>query len=118
MVDTKGTLLWKKETSSQKPHLIILSKQVTTEYLKYLDEQNIFWIVTGDKHINLAKAMQILAEHFHVNRMGVVGGPTINTAFLEAKLLDEFAMLIGPGIDGRKEMPSVFEGRKDNPPLH
>lgn len=51
---------------------------------------------------------------FDVKRMGIVGGPTINTAFLKAGLLDEVDIPIGPGIDGRAEMPSVFEGGGKN----
>ena len=42
--------------------------------------------------------------------MGIVGGPKINTAFLEAGLLDEISLLIGSGIDGRGGMPAVFDG--------
>ena len=49
--------------------------------------------------------------------MGIVGGAAINTGFLTAGLLDEVALLIGPGIDGRTEKPSVFEGREDASPL-
>ncbi|MGN0256460.1 MAG: dihydrofolate reductase family protein [Chordicoccus sp.] len=117
IVDTKGTLLWDKETSTEKSHLIITSTQVTKDYLKYLDEQNISWIVSGDDHIDLAGAVKVLANQFHAGRIGIVGGPTINTAFLEAGLLDEVDILVGPGIDGRAEMPSVFEGRSDESPL-
>lgn len=53
---------------------------------------------------------EILAEQFGVERMGVVGGPKINTAFLEAGLLDEISLLVGAGIDGRGGMPAVFDG--------
>ena len=49
--------------------------------------------------------------------MGIVGGPAINTAFLDAGLLDEVSILMGCGIDGRKDMPSVFDGRKMDCPL-
>lgn len=117
IVDTKGKLLWEKEQDTQKPHLIITSSQVSREYLAYLDQQNISWIVCGKEHTDLRRAAEILGEKFGVKRMGVVGGPTINTAFLEAGLLDEVDLLIGPGIDGRGEMPSVFEGRKEADPL-
>lgn len=117
IVDTRGTLLWEKETSAAKPHLIITSRQASEEYLEYLDRQNISWIVCGDAHTNLKRASEILAEEFGVKRMGIVGGPTINTAFLENGLIDEVDILIGPGIDGRAEMPSVFEGRKSEKPL-
>lgn len=42
--------------------------------------------------------------------MGIVGGPKINTAFLEAGLLDEISLSVGSGIDGRGGMPAVFDG--------
>lgn len=117
IVDTKGSLLLEKEMSAVKPHLIVTSRQVSKEYLDYLDGQNISWIVCGENHIDLSQTANILAEKFGVKRMGIVGGPTINTAFLESDLLDEVNILIGLGIDGRAEMPSVFEGRKESEPL-
>ena len=51
-----------------------------------------------------------LAEEFDVERIGVVGGPKINTAFLEAGLLNEISLLIGAEIDGRGGMSAVFDG--------
>ena len=48
-----------------------------------------------------------------MKRMGIVGGPTINTAFLKAGLLDEVDILIDPGIDGRAEMPCLQVLKKD-----
>ena len=41
VVDTKGTLLWKDDSEYEKPHILITSKQVSQEYLAYLDEKNI-----------------------------------------------------------------------------
>lgn len=41
--------------------------------------------------------------------MGIAGGPAINTAFLDAGLLDEVILLIGAGIDGRASFPTVFQ---------
>ena len=110
VVDTKGTLLWEKETDTAKPHLIITSEQVSKEYLDYLDELHISWIACGKDKIDLKRAAEILAEEFGVERLGIVGGPAINSAFLEAGLLDEVSILIGLGIDGRKGMPGVFDG--------
>ena len=43
-------------------------------------------------------------------QMGIVVGPKINTAFLEAGLLNEISLLVGAGIDGRGGMPAVFDG--------
>lgn len=111
VVDTKGSLLWDDDTNSTKPHLIITSEQVTKEYLDYLDSKNISWIVCGKTSIDLTRASEILADEFYVKRMAIVGGGFINGSFLEAGLLDEISMLIGAGIDGRKGMVGVFDGR-------
>lgn len=110
VVDTKGKLLWPDASGMEKPYLIVTSENVTKEYLEYLDNQNISWIACGKEHIDLARASEILATEFGVERMGIVGGPLINTGFLKAGLLDEISLLIGPGIDGRGGMPPVFDG--------
>lgn len=110
VIDTNGKLLWPDSSGMAKPYLIITSEKVSTEYLEYLDGQNISWIACGKQHVDLSRATEILAEEFHVERMGIVGGPKINTAFLEAGLLDEISLLVGAGIDGRGGMPAVFDG--------
>lgn len=110
IIDTKGKLLWTDATGMDKPYLIITSTKVTKEYLDYLDSRNISWIACGNGGVDLARASEILAEQFNVERMGIVGGAKINTAFLKAGLLDEISILIGAGIDGRGGMPAVFDG--------
>lgn len=117
ILDTKGKLLWPYVENTNKPYLIVTSEKVTKEYLTYLDQQNISWIACGKEKIDLKKVCEILAEQFHVERMGIVGGPAINTSFLDDGLLDEISILIGAGIDGRKEFPSVFDGLGNNHPL-
>ena len=114
VVDTNGKLLWNNATVMNKPYLIITSQNVTKEYLDYLDNQNISWIACGKDKVDLVKACEILATEFNVQRMGIVGGPIINTAFLEANLLDEISILVGAGIDGRGGMPTVFDGLNMN----
>ncbi len=109
IVDTKGTLLWKHDSQYEKPHILITSKQVSKEYLAYLDELNISYIVIGNTEINLAGACEVLKETFGIKKLGIVGGPAINTAFLDAGLLDEVIVLIGAGIDGRALFPTVFQ---------
>ena len=110
VVDSRGRLLWPRSEGETKPYLILTSTGVAKEYLDYLDRQNISWIACGEGHVDLVRASEILAEEFCVTRMGIVGGPRINTAFLEAGLLDEISLLIGSGIDGRGGMPAVFDG--------
>ena len=110
VVDTKGVLLWSKQTGSELPLVIVTSEQVTKEYLSYLDSKNISWIVCGNEKVDLARAVEILSEEFGVQRMGIVGGGTINAGFLDAGLLAEISMLFAPGVDGRGKMGASFDG--------
>lgn len=113
-VDTKGNLRWGREQSAHHPHLIITREQASKEYLNYLDHQGISWIASGQERVDLAAAMQILADRFNVNRLVIVGGGRINGGFLEADLINELSVVIGPGIDGRTHQPSLFDGRPAN----
>ncbi len=117
IVDTKGTLLWKNDSEYDEHILIITSEQVSKEYLAYLNKKGISYIATGKDKIDLARAVEILKYTFGIDRLGVVGGPAINTAFLDADLLDEVIILIGAGIDGRASFPPVFNRADNGTPL-
>ena len=110
-VDTRGTLLWDGLDNSN--HLCIISEQTSTEYLDYLRDKGISYIVCGKEHIDLDRAMEILHDQFGVKRVAVVGGGAINGGFLKAGLLDEVSAMIAPGIDGRIGQPALFDGVDD-----
>lgn len=90
VIDTRGTLLWDEPDASER---------VSRDYLAYLGGLHISWIACGKERVDLARACEILASAFGVERMAVVGGGHINTAFLAVGLLDEVSVLIGAGID-------------------
>lgn len=91
VIDTRGTLLWDEPDASER---------VSRDYLAYLGGLYISRIACGKERVELARACEILASAFGVERMAVVGGGHINTAFLAAGLLDEVSVLIGAGRDG------------------
>ena len=109
VVDTHGTLLWDESAEDERPLLILMSEQVSKEYLAYLDGKHISWIACGKEHVDLKRACELLAVEFGIQRAAVVGGGHINAGFLAAGLLDEVSILIGAGIDGRGGMQSVFD---------
>ena len=112
VVDTIGTLTWESNIVDNGKLIVILSEQVTKDYLAYLKEMNISYIVTGKNHIDLVDATSVLNEVFNIKRLGIVGGGNINGAFLDNHLLDEVSVLVGPGVDGREGMTSTFDGIK------
>ncbi len=108
--DTRGSLSWSRGAGYDRPLLIVTSEQVSAEYLSYLDGRGISWIACGERHIDVGRAVDVLAGEFGVQRMATVGGGAINAAFLDAGLLDEVSILLGPGIDARAGMASTFDG--------
>ena len=117
VIDTRGTLLWDEPDTSERPLLIVTSERVSRDYIAYLDGLHISWIACGKERVDLARACEILASVFGVERMAVVGGGHINAAFLAAGLLDEVSVLIGAGIDGRGGMAAMFDGLPMNQSL-
>ncbi|MBQ8672635.1 MAG: RibD family protein [Bacteroides sp.] len=116
-IDTTGKLRWPQNLFDGMPLLVITSADCPKEYLDILSRQQISWIATGRKSINLKRAMEILYKAFNVERLSLTGGGHINGAFLKEGLIDEVSMMWCPGIDGRKGMASVFDGLDmDTPP--
>ena len=75
-----------------------------------LREKNISYIVSGESSIDLVQTVNLLAEHFGIRTLLLEGGGHINGAFLQAGLVDEVSLLMVPGIDGRHDIPAVFDG--------
>ena len=109
-IDTHGKLLWPANEQNGQPLLVVTCEDCPKAYFDTLDKQGISWIAVGSKRIDLAKAVSMLGTEFGVERIALVGGGHINGAFLAAGLIDEVSLMIGPGIDGRKGMASVFDG--------
>jgi 2,5-diamino-6-(ribosylamino)-4(3H)-pyrimidinone 5'-phosphate reductase len=109
-VDTLGKLRW-ADGDLDGDHLIcVVSEQVPEDYLTMLQEKAISYIVSGRSAVDLANAVKQLAEHFGIRTLLLEGGGHINGAFLQAGLVDEVSLLVVPGIDGRHDIPAVFDG--------
>lgn len=119
-VDTLGHLRWNSNRIDDVPLICIVSERASRKYLEMLRNQGISWIAVGKENIDLNAAMNILYEQFHVKRLALLGGGHINGGFLQAGLIDEVSLLVAPGIDGRKNGTSVFDGivEMENLPKH
>ena len=111
--ETAGSLMWKSNRVDNLPLVCIVSEQTAQEYLDYLKSKKISYICTGKKSIDLKKAMELVATEFGVKRLAVLGGGVINGAFVKEGLVDEYSILLAPGIDGRKGRVASFDGLPD-----
>jgi 2,5-diamino-6-(ribosylamino)-4(3H)-pyrimidinone 5'-phosphate reductase len=109
-VDTTGKLRW-EDGDLDGDHLIcIVSERVPEDYLYMLRDKGISYIVAGESAVDLVKAANLLGESFGIRQLLLEGGGHINGAFLQADLVDEVSILLVAGIDGRHEVPAVFDG--------
>jgi 2,5-diamino-6-(ribosylamino)-4(3H)-pyrimidinone 5'-phosphate reductase len=109
-VDTHGRLRWPGGDLDGDHLICVVSEQASEDYLGYLRENGISYVVAGPSAVDLPNAMDQLGEHFGIRTLLLEGGGHINGGFLEADLVDELSLLIIPGIDGRHEIPAVFDG--------
>jgi 2,5-diamino-6-(ribosylamino)-4(3H)-pyrimidinone 5'-phosphate reductase len=109
-VDTLGKLHWSSGDLDGDHLICLLSERVPADYLDMLREKQISYIVAGKSSADLVQAVHLLREHLGIRRLLLEGGGHINGGFLEAGLVDEVSLLIVPGIDGRHDVPAVFDG--------
>jgi len=109
-VDTKGTLGWTKADLDGDHLICVLSEQTTKEYLDYLRNRGISYLVCGKDSVDLPAALEQLVEHFGIRTLLLEGGGHINGALLRAGLVNEISLLLQPAIDGRSGIATVFDG--------
>ena len=109
-VDTRGKLRWPSGDLDGDHLICLVSEQAPEDYLAMLREKGVSYIVSGQSSIDLVKAVNLLGEHFGIRTLLLEGGGHINGAFLQAGLVDEVSLLVVPGIDGRHDIPAVFDG--------
>ena len=109
-VDTGGKLRWSSGDIDGDHLICVVSERAPEDYLTMLRNNGISYVVAGKSAVDLVKAVNLLGEHFGIRRLLLEGGGHINGAFLQAGLVDEVSLLLVPGIDGRHEIPAVFDG--------
>lgn len=112
-VDTLGKLNWSGGDLDGVHLICVVSELAAANYLAMLREKAISYVVSGREAVDLAGALDQLGEHFGIRMLLLEGGGHINGAFLDAGLVDEVSLLLAPGIDGRSDVPAVFDGLTD-----
>ncbi len=109
-VDTYGKLRWRSGDLDGDHLICVVSERAPADYLAMLQERGISYVVSGKSTVDLRQAVAQLGKHFGIRTLLLEGGGHINGGFLQAGLVDELSLLVVPGIDGRHEIPAVFDG--------
>jgi riboflavin biosynthesis pyrimidine reductase len=108
-VDPGGKLGWETNVIYGDHVIEILTRQVSDEYLYYLQLQEVSYIFAGEKELHFDLALSQLAALFPIKTIMLEGGGHINGSLLNAGLIDELSLLILPVADGTPKTPTTFE---------
>jgi len=109
-IDTLGKLRWSRNDIGGDHLICVVSELAPEDYLAELQKRGISYIVAGKTSVDLARGVKLLGKHFGIKTLLLEGGGNINGGFLDADLVDEVSLLLAPGIDGRHQIPTVFDG--------
>jgi 2,5-diamino-6-(ribosylamino)-4(3H)-pyrimidinone 5'-phosphate reductase len=108
-IDPSGRLAWESNDIDGDHVVAILSERVSDEYLAFLRERGVSYVVSGARDADLALALEKIGERFGVRTLMLEGGGRINGAMLRAGLIDEVSVLIAAVADGRVGTATLFD---------
>ena len=109
VIDPKGKCFWDSNMVSTEQVIEVLTERVSTQYLAHLREKEVSYIFGGKKELDLKLVLNKLHKLFGIKRVRIDGGGHVNGAFLKARLIDEFSLVLAPIADGTIGSLSVFD---------
>jgi len=108
-IDPSGRLAWESNDIDGDHVVTVLSERVPDEYLAFLRERGVSYVLAGERDVDLSLALEKIGEHFPVRTLMLEGGGRINGAMLRAGLIDEVSVLVVPVVDARTGTPALFD---------
>lgn len=112
VIDPSGKCFWDNNMVSTEHVIEVLTEKVSGGYLEHLRSKNVSYIFGGKEQLDLELVLQKLYSLFDIKTVRIDGGGHVNGSFLEAKLIDEFSLVLAPVADGTIGAPTVFEAAK------
>lgn len=101
--------------------LHLTSRAAAPEYLAFLHDKRIPYLVDGDKHVDLPAALRKVRTKVGLKCVKLFGGGTLNGVMLRAGLIDEILLNVWPTLIGGQRTPTVADcadlGPEEHPPL-
>jgi 2,5-diamino-6-(ribosylamino)-4(3H)-pyrimidinone 5'-phosphate reductase len=113
-IDPSGRLAWESNDIDGDHVVAILSQQVSDDYLAFLRERGVSYLLAGARDVDLLLALEKIGERFGVRTLMLEGGGRINGGMLRAGLIDELSLLVAPVADGRSGTPALFDIEGDD----
>lgn len=115
-IDRKGILGWTRnyvDYGKRNAHIVeVLSEKAADGYKDFLRRMEISYIVAGEGTLDNELVLSKLYELFGMDRVMIGGGGVLNWSFLQAGLVDEVSVVVGPFADGDPDNPSLFTAKE------
>ena len=89
--------------------IVILTENISSQYLETLKSLNISYLFTGKDEIDLRLALEKLYDLFSIKKLLLQGGGITNTYFIKEDLIDELSLVVSPIVSGEEKQPNIFE---------
>lgn len=89
--------------------IVILTENISNQYLETLKSLNISYLFTGKDEIDLRLALEKLYDLFSIKKLLLQGGGITNTYFIKEDLIDELSLVVSPVLSGEEKQPNIFE---------
>jgi len=117
-IDASGRLAWESNDINGDHVVAVLSERVSDEYLAFLRDRGVSYILAGAKDVDLSLALEKIGKRFRVRALMLEGGGRINGGMLRDGLIDEVSLLVAPVADGRIGTPALFDIDGENVTSH
>jgi 2,5-diamino-6-(ribosylamino)-4(3H)-pyrimidinone 5'-phosphate reductase len=108
-IDPRGRLAWETNDIDGDHVVAVLAERVSDEYLAFLRERGVSYLLAGARDVNLALSLEKIGARFGVRTLMLEGGGKINGGMLRAGLITEVSLLVAPVADGRIGTPTAFD---------
>jgi len=88
---------------------IFTTERSSPEHIKALESIGVKVFVTGEIKVNLSQMMVSLSDH-GIEKLLVEGGGSLNSALIQAKLVNEIQVYLAPMIFGGSNAPTLADG--------
>lgn len=113
VLDPSGKLHFGTERQGWQNMIVLLGAGAADSHLAELVADGISYLVFPDEKPDPERALLRLNEAFGLKRLALLGGGSVNGAFLEAGLVDEMSVLVAPALDGRPESQGFVTAAPD-----
>ena len=115
-IDPRGELAFAENTfgyGGVPSHIVeVLTEQASNAYKDFLRKKKISYITAGSDQIDYEVMLDKFYNLFHIKRMMVGGGGTINWSFVQNGLVDEVSVILAPIANGDPDGHRFFVAKE------